>query len=92
MNPMLSLQAVCAHSLCVFAHLLFLRGACKSGKFLTQLVPAVSIPCVCACVTQCCHRNRPNGGNYLASDVGGQSLFRIIKGQLLCQMIGEILE
>lgn len=51
-NPMLSLQAVCVcvHSLCVFAHLVFLRGACKSGKFLAQLVPAVSIPCVRVCV------------------------------------------
>lgn len=44
---------VCVHSLCVFAHLVFLRGACKSGKFLAQLVPAVSIPCVCVCV--CAH-------------------------------------
>lgn len=58
MNPLLSVQAVfmfvcvCVHvhSFCVFAHSVFLRGACKSGKFLAQLVPAVSIPLVRVCV------------------------------------------
>lgn len=34
----------------VFVLSLFLGGACKSGKFLAQLVPAVSIPCVHVCL------------------------------------------
>lgn len=43
---------VCLLTLCPLS--LCFRGACKSGKFLAQLVPAVSIPCmhvsVCGCV------------------------------------------
>lgn len=39
---------VCTVCMCLLL-LLFLRGACKSGKFLAQLVPAVSIPRVHVC-------------------------------------------
>lgn len=39
---------VCTVCMCLLL-LLFLRGARKSGKFLAQLVPAVSIPRVHVC-------------------------------------------
>lgn len=57
---------VCAHFFSMFAHSLILGGACKSGKFLAQLVLAVSIPCghvflyLCVCACACVGLGRVN--------------------------------
>lgn len=72
---------VCARAHAQFVHVCSLTaswGACKSGKFLAQLVPAVSIPCVhvSVCVrvrvslrrvkvvSRCHHSIGPSEANY----------------------------
>lgn len=95
-------SAVAAAWARALARAAFLRGACKSGKFLPQLVPAVSIPGVSSVRALVCGVGRgvdrrrgtllPPPPVGLASDVGAECPPWPIKEQLPFEMMGGLSE
>lgn len=91
------------HSLCMFAHSLLLEvlvkvvnslhSWCRLLAFLVCMCPYVCVSVWVWGESKLCHGATTASGRVkpitLASDVGAQYLFRTIKDQLSCQMMGK---